>query len=75
MLKMPLKKSSFALVSKKFRMVFNGDQSVRHVTHPLKQYFDIRGRLFNSIYYFIINIIRIIYIFPISVLVRVSKLE
>lgn len=75
MLKMPLKKSSFALVSKKFRMVFNGEQCVRHVMHPLKQYFDIRERLFNSMYYFIMYIICIYYIFPINVLVRVSKLK
>lgn len=46
----------FALVSKEFRMGFDGDECTRHVTHLFQQYFDIRERLFNTIYYFMIHI-------------------
>lgn len=77
MLKMPLKKSSFALVSEQFRMRFYGDQCVRHVTYLFKQYFDISRRLSNILYvlfyspYYTYNM----YFFPINVVVGVSKME
>lgn len=62
------KKSSFVLGSKEFRMGIYGDQSLRYVTHLFKQYFDIKGRLFNIIHSFMIYTIHVTYI-------RVSKLE
>lgn len=71
MLKMPLKKSSFALVSEQFRMRFYGDQCVGHVTYLFKQYFDISRRLSNILYvlfyspYYTYNM----YFFPINVVV------
>ena len=34
-------------------MGFVGDECVRHVTHLFKEYFVIRVRMFNTVYYFI----------------------
>lgn len=53
-------------------MAFDGDPCARHVTRLFEQYFDSRGRLFNSVYYCTVHIIRVICSFPINVLVRVS---